>query len=535
VFLSWDSFWIGTYLLFFKKLDKVASELVSSEKYSTHLAMFLAIVITALVLLIFMEKGQESINAQYSFWRSLALFSLSFLSLAGIFAYFLNYYENSEKAQILKSYDRFIQRDYKLIENKYGAIAKAMFETVVNKPDVLELMHEAYGDKKDEARKDLYTMLFAEYQYFKTYEVRQFHFQLKNNESFLRFHRPELYGDDLTQFRPTVKWVNANNQAIEGFEEGKVYNGFRYVFPLNYMNGDKKTEHVGSVEISFSAHAFAKEFAFVHDAKAGLMIAKNIVEKNVRKEEQTNYEASIFEHFYYEKEIKQQMLYDNIHFDEKKLTQQERDSIETKIFQGDTFTIVSADNQTFFTFVPLKNALTHEVVGSIVLETHDDYLARQDQLLRLIMLGGILLIFLFTTFVFKQSRQKHLFKILSLKTQTVLDTQEAIVVITDGKNIFEVNKKFLDYFKYPSLEEFKKEYNCICDMFVEREGYFYTKIVPDGQTWIEYLNAMNQKDRVVLMKDEDGKEHSFAVSSSNYEKHFFKCLSKKNPNLILNH
>jgi hypothetical protein len=38
--------------------------------------------------------------------------------------------------------------------------------------------------------------------------LKQLHFHTTDNKSFLRFHRPDKYGDDLTGIRHTVEYVN---------------------------------------------------------------------------------------------------------------------------------------------------------------------------------------------------------------------------------------------------------------------------------------------------------------------------------------
>lgn len=55
--------------------------------------------------------------------------------------------------------------------------------------------------------------------------------------------------------------------------------------------------------------------------------------------------------------------------------------------------------------------------------------------------------------------------------QMILNSQEGILIITDGKKLSFANKSFLDFFGYEYLEEFFQEHNCICDMFVNEIGF----------------------------------------------------------------
>ena len=54
--------------------------------------------------------------------------------------------------------------------------------------------------------------------------------------SFLRFHRPEKFGDDLSPARYSIKLANEEKITAQGFEIGSSYHGYRYIFPLFYEN-----------------------------------------------------------------------------------------------------------------------------------------------------------------------------------------------------------------------------------------------------------------------------------------------------------
>ena len=130
-------------------------------------------------------------------------------------------------------------------------------------------------------------------------------------------------------------------------------------------------------------------------------------------------------------------------------------------------------------------------------------------------------IFLIIIFIFREYTLKLKFFDLSIKTQHILDAQSSIVIITNGKKIFDVNKKFLEFFGYATLEEFKKEYDCICEHFVEDESYFHLGKVPENTTWVDFSETILAKDRVVLIRDKDAKEHSLGISVSHYKHEYY--------------
>lgn len=59
--------------------------------------------------------------------------------------------------------------------------------------------------------------------------------------------------------------------------------------------------------------------------------------------------------------------------------------------------------------------------------------------------------------------------------RNILDSQEDIVIMTDGKNLQYVNKRFLDFEGLGSLEEFRQDHKCLCDLFIKVEGFVHKK------------------------------------------------------------
>lgn len=90
------------------------------------------------------------------------------------------------------------------------------------------------------------------------FNVRQFQFHTPPATSFLRVHKPEKFGDDLSSFRHTVVQVNTQNKGLWGLEKGVAGLGIRGVMPIN-----KDGKHYGSVEFGMS---FGQ--AFFDDVKA---------------------------------------------------------------------------------------------------------------------------------------------------------------------------------------------------------------------------------------------------------------------------
>ncbi len=92
------------------------------------------------------------------------------------------------------------------------------------------------------------------------YDFRQFQFVFPDSTSFLRVHSPARYGDDLYGARYSIRTINEYERIEKGFEEGRTFNGYRYVYPLTYND-----QHIGAVEISISLSAVTNVLSELHN------------------------------------------------------------------------------------------------------------------------------------------------------------------------------------------------------------------------------------------------------------------------------
>ncbi|WP_051298860.1 methyl-accepting chemotaxis protein [Marinobacterium litorale] len=95
--------------------------------------------------------------------------------------------------------------------------------------------------------------------------LRQLQFHRPPATSWLRVHKPEKFGDDLSGFRQTVVDTNASRRAIGGIEVGVAGLGIRGVVPVSIEG-----QHWGSLEFGFSlGEAFFEQVK----AETGLELA----------------------------------------------------------------------------------------------------------------------------------------------------------------------------------------------------------------------------------------------------------------------
>ncbi|MGC8660534.1 MAG: cache domain-containing protein, partial [Desulfomonilaceae bacterium] len=147
-----------------------------------------------------------------------------------------------------------LQNQYHATLKSYSLLTNTIFDEVLDQPDILWMVKKAYDAKDDKTKAIVRGELFAKlndmYQRLVNKDFKQFHFQLPNGESLIRFHLPAKFGDRLLAIRPSIKFVNNTRFKVEGFEDGPGGPGFRYVFPLKFQG-----HFIGSVELGVSFEA----------------------------------------------------------------------------------------------------------------------------------------------------------------------------------------------------------------------------------------------------------------------------------------
>ncbi len=153
---------------------------------------------------------------------------------------------------------REMQALYGQLMDRLGAeerVAAALADSIAAAPRSGELF--AAGD-----REGLITEFHDVFKVMKEkYAVRQFQFHKPPAFSYLRLHKLEKFGDDLSSFRHTVTAVNSTKKSVQGLEVGVAGLGVRGVTPVFHQG-----QHIGSVEFGMSfGQPFFEEFKAARD------------------------------------------------------------------------------------------------------------------------------------------------------------------------------------------------------------------------------------------------------------------------------
>jgi len=93
--------------------------------------------------------------------------------------------------------------------------------------------------------------------------------------------------------------------------------------------------------------------------------------------------------------------------------------------------------------------------------------------------------------------------------KAIFDNQDSIVIYASKtKGMLSVNKKLFEYFDYKNLEDFKAKHSCICDLFIEEDGYTYPS---KHQNWLNDIAEGTSSLQKAKMRIKDGTVHTFNI------------------------
>ena len=350
------------------------------------------------------------------------------------------FYHQNNLVQIKKNYIYELNNEYLITTSVYSDMSDLIYNLIINTPEVLTLFSKGINSdntpQKNMYRKLLFKELSELYSKLVQYDFRQLQFVETNNKSFLRFHRPETYGDDLTGIRYSVEYANRTRQKISGFEEGRVFNGYRFVYPLFYKNN-----HIGAVEISISLKAVIRHISQKFDKKAQFIILKQHVNKKVFENEQINYFPWFIDDSYVlDKEISQNCILkdkikpDDIYKIKKALTKNLKKTIPFCI------EITIDENPEVLTFIPINNFQEESIAyifgrsdaGKLYEQSRNFYIVFTALILLLLML------FIFTIY----------YKISQKKIEIMATHDSLTKVCTRGFFLSNLKLEFVRYSRY---------------------------------------------------------------------------------------
>ena len=289
-----------------------------------------------------------------------------------------------------KSYD--LQLQYNYVLKTYQHLIDIFMHDVIHDPEVLRIISDANRGVGKNANRDLLYIKYRDYyEQLKSKGILQFHFHLADGESYLRFHKPEKFGDNILAIRPTIQEVHLHHRAIHAYEIGRLYDGFRYVYPIM-----EEERLIGTVECSVGPKAVLDMMRSVLDASYSMILKKSMLETKIVAEGQLerHFHASLLSDAY--------MMRHDIH-DESILPSSvaKRLQLKTapKLLEGKASAvsaIKSFDAVQMLVFVPVNN-IHGQNVGYYISSRSDTMVMQilYEQIAKFIVLGLALCLILY--------------------------------------------------------------------------------------------------------------------------------------------
>ncbi len=337
--------------------------------------------------------------------------------------------------------------------------------------------------------------------------VTRLHFFKPGSISFLRVHIPKTFGDYLGDKQPMLKELEKTKITQNGFAFGKNDQkslSYRVASALFNKNG----KYIGMLMIVYD---FKNDIKQINKLLSDIYNIDNFVNNEILiKESVLTYK-------------KNDSKDKNIHIKDYELTYDIKNKV-TKYILNHCKDInnghIKVNGNDYFIYKDYNLIKNHKnknigLVMSIFNNTKDiqKYNKKVIQATLKPIIVMIIIIFLFNYLFNKFIRDSIK---ISNRKNLILNAQENIIIVTDGKHIKEVNSTFLDFFGFKHLKEFSKNYNCICDKFLDNgDGKYLQSISKDGKVWDEIV--LNDKSTL----------HKVLIQDSNNVKHIFKVSGKK--------
>ncbi|WP_304546179.1 sensor domain-containing diguanylate cyclase [Sulfurimonas microaerophilic] len=539
---------------------------------------------------------------------------------------------------------------YNGVINTYEVAGQKDFNFLLHNDTVMNLLHSFKNSKSEEKRNllrgKLYRALYKSYDAMKGMYVRQFHIHTDDGKSLLRMNMPCENGDSLIDLRKSIQMVNREHKQVIGFEGGRLFSGYRYVFPII-----DKGEYLGSAEFSIAFEGIeAKLSKLMPNSVFALIVTKHESYDKVFKWHRGLISISDFDKNYYieNPEISAITKRNSENKLVSKLTELAKQSphFYEELQEHKDFSVSIIDNDKGYTvnFISFVNTDQKHAGYLISFSLQNEILDIQHEYLiyKIIafVISAVMFILLFIilyqieklrknryrlqaindsfyhaqkiahfgSLTYDHIKQKfyltdEVYKILditpetfrpsykaflslvhpedrkkvhkayteSIKNKTTyeihhrivtkdgeirfveehgshelnsngdivksfgslyditeraaayenlekfIDLQSSIVVLTDGKQFKFANKSFYHFFGFENLKAFKEKYDCICERFIDHEGFFSLKDVKEGEEhWIESLLNLSRRQRIVSMLDSTATPHAFSVTINKY-------------------
>ena len=361
---------------------------------------------------------------------------------------------------------------------------------------------------KKRDREGLYKLLKAKFTLMQeeTNNFQVMHIHLSDGTSLLRVHQPDKYGDKIADRRAMLREIHKNHKSIVGYETGNHATVYRIISPIL----DKDGTYLGAFEVGVNPN-FIIEAVNDINGFCGMVF---ITESDLRLYSKPN--KIVVDGYRLQSELTPQLKrICKAYKAPKKL----ENNIEISV----------GDIQYITHLITLKNFAGDDSVKIVFFQniTKGSLLFNNTQYMIYIFMFIVLVLMTWYVYHRISSYQKdvsniyeeQISEIESTKNklafnqdylQSVFNVIPNIMITTDGREIDEANPAMLEFFNYETIEEFKKEHDCVCDFFIGDNDCLEAEI--DGSHWLEYILEREDELHKVCM-NRGSKRYHFVVKA----------------------
>lgn len=223
--------------------------------------------------------------------RKNILYPVLFLCIEAVLFGLLSFGKQQAEERYIATVLEQHRREYAAILDSFGRLTTFVSGEVFLRPEATALFSEAAvadGESRDRLRTRLHAHLLSAYKSIVPQGYRQVIYTFADGTSFLRMHMPEWHGDQLFSVRPALRRAYTEKRLVQGFELGKRFHAFRYVFPVQHAGN-----YVGIVEFGVPFYAVSQALQQVHEEEYSLILKKEALDKVLSPDSEFNYQGSL--------------------------------------------------------------------------------------------------------------------------------------------------------------------------------------------------------------------------------------------------
>jgi diguanylate cyclase (GGDEF)-like protein/PAS domain S-box-containing protein len=202
--------------------------------------------------------------------KTLLFIFLVFILTLGIFLYIMNSFQDERLEKIkmghfIKVEDSYYKNLVKNFEDIYSNNAKIILTDKIMEAFIVQ------------DRELLYSLVVNTYKNLKVQDpyFEQMHFHLSDGTSFLRVHKPEIYGDEIATLRPIIQAVHKEKKLLVGFEMGLHALSYRIITPIFHNN-----IYIGALEFGISPKKILDLVTYYNNIQGLLFINQQGLKEN---------------------------------------------------------------------------------------------------------------------------------------------------------------------------------------------------------------------------------------------------------------